>query len=474
MNTLLRAVLVASVVLIAACGKGDKGDTGPQGPAGPAGTSSPSVSAITPVRVFSGRKVEVTLSGDATSWSSTTTVDFGTGITVDKLTVASPSSLVAEITVAPDAALGPRDVTVKDSGSEAFKGAFHVDAPIDFSLTNGTLSQGSVVFGSIKNLDLANPFDTTSSGGGLFSAATFTNLKLDFGTGLTANVSDVQLYSTAFTMFVDVTAPTSAATAKVTSGPPMGPVADQTISILPSAFTVAPRTGTSLVAATPVTVTTTAAYASTLYALPPAAALSLYDVSATSTDTNATPAMYVLPASGKWTDMVGNASSGTFTFLAQTGDTFSGVFLDTSGGMGTYSVGFNSTAVAQSGTETGTATTIATAQQVDALPFVMTGGNMTSDSYQHVLKFTVSAADANKKIHVGTFAGDSTADTVVEIKNGMMGNTSFALSTDMVYLDDVVSPATTAAGDYYVLVTPSTGGSFDPTHGHYNLYIKLE
>src|SRR5438034_269885 len=85
---------------------GSAGTSGQQGPAGPAGPSGPSgvgvgdpqVSAISPARAFLGRKLEVTVSGVATKWAAATTIDFGTGITVDKVTAPSPDALLVALT----------------------------------------------------------------------------------------------------------------------------------------------------------------------------------------------------------------------------------------------------------------------------------------------------------------------------------------------------------------------------------------
>src|SRR5262245_27218158 len=91
-----------------------------------------SVSGVFPSSGFSGRVVRVEISGDTTEWGSNTTLDFGADVTVGTVTVASPTSLFADVTIAPTAALGPRDVNVK-TGSKTLtlKSSFKVDAPIE-------------------------------------------------------------------------------------------------------------------------------------------------------------------------------------------------------------------------------------------------------------------------------------------------------------------------------------------------------
>jgi hypothetical protein len=102
------------------------GCTGAQGPAGPPGTGSPSVSAVTPPSAFLARTVDLTIAGSGTSWSGTTTVSFANpGVKVNKVTAASASGLLVNVTVAADAAVGATDVTVSDGKTtETYKGAF--------------------------------------------------------------------------------------------------------------------------------------------------------------------------------------------------------------------------------------------------------------------------------------------------------------------------------------------------------------
>src|SRR6185369_7367228 len=111
----MRRIAFALVALVGCTG--DAGPEGPMGPQGPNGTGTPSVSAITPNHAFPARSVDVVISGDDTAFDASTTVDFGAGITVDKLTVVSVTQLAAHITIDETAALGTRDVTVTSNGA---------------------------------------------------------------------------------------------------------------------------------------------------------------------------------------------------------------------------------------------------------------------------------------------------------------------------------------------------------------------
>src|SRR5439155_20176908 len=81
------------------------------------GGTTPSANGIFPDSGFSGRKVRVEVSGDATNFKDGTTVSFGADVTVDKVSVASPTDLFADITIADTAAVGLRDVTITQGSS---------------------------------------------------------------------------------------------------------------------------------------------------------------------------------------------------------------------------------------------------------------------------------------------------------------------------------------------------------------------
>ncbi len=106
MKRLVVLGMLGAAGVLGACGSGAQGPTGAQGPAGMNGTdgtngeagppgsgapATPSVSGITPAQSFLSRTTELTISGYGTSWSSSTTVDFGgTDIVVNKITGREP------------------------------------------------------------------------------------------------------------------------------------------------------------------------------------------------------------------------------------------------------------------------------------------------------------------------------------------------------------------------------------------------
>ena len=130
------------------------------GLAGCAGTD-PSASGVFPTAGFLGRSVRVEISGDATAWGASSKVSFGEGITVDSVTVASPTALFADITIADTAPVGLRDVVVTGGDNVTLKQAFEIESPITITL-RGSLAQGSIATVDVVNHDFDTPFDTTS------------------------------------------------------------------------------------------------------------------------------------------------------------------------------------------------------------------------------------------------------------------------------------------------------------------------
>jgi hypothetical protein len=89
------------------------------------------VLSVTPSTVAAGSTRDVTISGALTHFGATSVAGFGAGVTVNSLTIASPTSAVANVSVAAGAAVGFRDVTVQtgaESAGETVPGPFLVTA----------------------------------------------------------------------------------------------------------------------------------------------------------------------------------------------------------------------------------------------------------------------------------------------------------------------------------------------------------
>ena len=127
--------------------------------AGCGGTDS-TVSGVFPAEGFTGRSLRVEISGDATEWSGSPGVNFGDGVTVSNVTVASPTTLFADITIADDAAPGLHDVTVTNDGTFTLKQAFELKSPIEVSF-RATSRRVAFRTSPIINHDFDTPFDLT-------------------------------------------------------------------------------------------------------------------------------------------------------------------------------------------------------------------------------------------------------------------------------------------------------------------------
>ena len=88
----------------------------------------PALTSVVPASAAQGVTLDVALTGVNTTFASgTTTVGFGAGIAVNSVTVTSPTSATANITVSPTAFTGGRTVTVT-TGTEVVTSAFAVTA----------------------------------------------------------------------------------------------------------------------------------------------------------------------------------------------------------------------------------------------------------------------------------------------------------------------------------------------------------
>lgn len=462
----LFAFTIASLS-IAACGS--DGAPGPKGDPGPAGTGvagDPSVSAVVPNKAFLARTVDVTISGFGTKWDEATKVDFGPGVTVDKVTVASPTALVASITIDKAANAGTRDVTVDAGGAKViYKGAFRVDSPLSLVL-KGQVAQGSIVIGTAQGKDLSTPFDTTSQGGGLFGPPEFTGVKVSDIGGATPLVSNVSLYSVDFSFTVDVTAAPGVKPFSLVSGAEGAPKVDFPY---PEGIDIKPRQPTVLTAGTPVQGSIAKPFDSVLYQITPSAGLNLVELRTQTSTPNARPSLVVLPKSGKFSDLVSNGASNLLVSTAA--DPYFVILWD-----GTGTAGYQATVGAVVTPATGAAEaanndTCATGQVATSLPFVLQGATLSSDTDEDWIRVTIGAGDANKKLRIRTLGGDPKTDTVVQLFQSD-GTTSVAgPSNDQDYHENLLSPAL-AAGTYCVKISASP--SFVATANAYQAVLRLE
>jgi hypothetical protein len=462
--------------LSAACGSGSAGPAGPAGPQGPAGTGSggtgtASVSGVEPSTAYLARTAHVTVSGYGTAWTDKTTIDFGMGITVSNVHAASPTALVADIAIDKAAAMGPRDVVVNDTpANETYKQAFTVSAPAALTL-QGSLAQGSIAIANIQLQDQSTPFDTTSQSDP-FGDVTYTNLAVTTPAGVTAQIESATTTSIQVLLTVDVDATAAAADFDLLSGPAADPT-DADFPV-PGGLTVTAQKATALTA-TPAMGNINAAYGSVLYSYTPGAALSIVDISASSNVTNASPGFVLLPSTGHFSDSLGffqpTTSAAATTTVLPTGTTpYYIIYWDNSGTTGAYTVGATATAPASTLATTATDDTQAGALVATALPFVLTGGTLTTASSIDWVQITTGSGDAGKVIHVQT-TGDPLTDVAVNILDSD-GATSIGGDDEGAPIDTTSSPIA-ASTTYYVTFAAGTL-DFDPADGSYDAIIRIE
>ncbi len=379
-------------------------------------STTPTASGVFPAEGFTGRQLRVEISGDATTWKDGATVDFGTGVTVNSVDVASPTDLFANITIDPMAAPGKNDVTVT-SGSKKYTlaKAFELVSPIAVTFS-GDVAQFGVPNFTISNLDFESPFDITQDQ----ATGAYPNLVITSPSGTEFIISAATQYQLSGQVFIDgngMSGPVS-----LVSGPQGGTT---NVTSVGSAMTVMPRTPT------PFSGSATGNFAavgdSAVYGVT-ASGNSLLHYKLTASDQNASPASAILGAGGTWrNDFIGAGYallSGSATIVV--------VNL---GGMGyTYTLTGAVEAVtsAAEGTDA-TNGTLAGALVATALPFEQTGGKMTSTTDQDWIKVTVDAAHANKSLHVVTNQGtDVSTDTAVEVTNCQTGGAKVSYTNGVV------------------------------------------
>jgi hypothetical protein len=431
------------------------------------------VSDIQPSTAFLARKSHVTISGYATSWTDATTIDFGAGITVANVHAASPTALVADLTIDKTAALGPRDVTVNDTTKETYSQAFTVALPAALTF-EGSLAQGSIAIANIVLQDQSTPFDTTGETDPLSGQTTYTNLALTVPSGVTASIETATTNAVQVLLTVDVDSTAGPADFELLSGPASDPT-DADFPV-PGGLTVAARTATALGAAA-ANGTVKTAYDSALYSYTPGASLAIVDFTAASTVTGANASFALLPSSGHFADIIGffqaangSGTAATTTVLPSSADPYYAIYWDNTGTTGAYTLGAASTTPAATHATTAADATKAGAVVATALPFVLTGGNLTAATSADWVKVTTGAGDAGKLIHAQT-TGDPLTDVAVTIYDS--DGTTVIGSEETGGWDDTTSSAVAASTTYYVVFSAGQLG-FDPTDGTYSGIIRLE
>lgn len=436
---------------------------------------TPSVSAIQPSTVYLGRTLDVHLSGFDTMWTDTTQLSLGDGITVNKVTAASPTGLTANITIDPHATVGTRDLTVMDgSNNELFKSTFDVEPPVKVTL-QGSLAQGALAVLHVDLQDKDNFFDSTNVPGFL-GPPTFTNVDIKAPAGVAFSVSSVTPTTVDATIFVDVDATPTTVDFDLVSGPPMG--ATVVHHVIPMGLTVAARTAMPLNVG-PNTGMAMGAFDSVLYTFSPATGGHITSLKVTGGGQNSSPGYVLLPKSGKIADAIDGTILTTKQLVTTNTDPYFVIFWDNTGDAG-YQFSLTRTDSAVTIVAEAANNDTAMMAQAVTLPGLVQNADLSPDPDTDIYSFTVAAGDVGKKMHVTTFAGDQGAGQSVEV----FGPTNLSTSRNMPAgpvdtggFVDFLSTALPSAGTYFVKVTNSMGdpvfGPTDPTL-RYDLWLRLE
>lgn len=426
------------------------------------GGTDPSASGVFPAAGFLGRHVRVEISGDATEWGASSKVNFGEGITVDSVTVASPTALFADITIAPTAPLGLRDVVVTGGDNVTLKQAFEIASPITVTV-RGTAAQGAIAVVDIVNHDFDTPFDTSTTGDGFFSPLVYTGVTATAGTGTRLQIASVSPYGMQADLLIDIDA---------ASGPlniESGPTGAATQFPLGANIEIAARTAMPLTAGTPTTATAAKGYESFLYEFTPAMFPALARFQA-STSGMGSPSIAVLPASGHFADLLGTGADQRQ--VAKASGKFYAVLFDLSGESGGYSIKAGSALLTVAAdTEPGNSTSAgATAC---TLPCLVENAQLATKTDEDWFKFTSGANDAGKKVRIRTLPGDDFTDTRVDLQLATNNSTVGGPSSDSGYHENFLSAVIAATTGYQVRIYASPEWA-DDTQTHYDALIYLE
>ncbi len=434
--------LFASLVVVAGCGGVD-----------------PSASGVFPAEGFTGRSLRVEISGDATEWSGTPGVNFGDGVTVSNVTVASPTTIFADITIAADAAPGLHDVTVTNDGTYVLKQAFKLESPLELAF-QGDVAQGGFPFFTITNHDFDTPFDLTQD-----SNDQYVNLGFTAPAGVTFSVQSATSYQLTGLVTIDTDA--MPGPFSIVSGPAM----KTTPFNLGANLDIVARTPEALNG----TVTGTLANIgdSKLYSITAPSSPSLIRIASSSSNQNANPAATLLPG-GRWSE----ALNGSLAVVEDAGTIPVSVY--DNGTAAGYNFSLSSKAEAlTAATEPATDVTTnpASAVTAGALPYMYTGsiGSATDSDY---IKVTLAAP--GKITIITTSAGENT-DTAVDLTmqngtsvldpQGPIDGTCFP-AFGFPCGEQVQSPML-AAGTYYFVISQGST-DYDADFSDYTAFVILD
>jgi len=466
----LLPISLSLAMFTVACGSSGDDNTGDAGTMG-----ANKLVDVFPPSGYVGRTMKVVLAGNGTTFDSSSTVSFGTGITVSGINVTGPDSLEATLKIDPTVAAGKVDVSVTSAGATITEPqAFELDAPVAGAAA-GDFQQGALGSITVTNNDLLNPFDTTQDQNtGAFTGVSVTSAD----PSVSLSVSNVTESEITLSALIDVNATTTGAIT-IQSGSLMSPVA---------AVPVAARTAQVITPGTAANFTV-AGNGSLLSVTASAAGLLNLEMTTTDTTMANNPGFVLLPASGKWADLIvvhqnfngPTADAALDNRVVAAGDKFYvvGLELGLFGAPG-YMATINAKTISLTGVTAVTDTGAAGDNSTPALAQALTGttaefdGTLTDITDVDCFKVTTAA---NKKIHVYTTDDNGNTDSIVQIFANATQTTlttpaPINASTDADFGDDIVT-ASLAAGTRAICVSPSSFLT-TITNGSYKAFVVIE
>ncbi|HEY5951954.1 MAG TPA: hypothetical protein VIV40_40940 [Kofleriaceae bacterium] len=432
-----------------------------------------SLNGVFPSSGFIGRKVRVEVSGDNASFADGLSLDFGPGVTVSNVAVASPTAVFAELTIADTAALGTRDVMVhQGSDMLTLKQAFKLESPVAVEL-KGSLAQGSVVSFTATNLDLTNLYDTTCGVSFLGLCLQYAGMNVETPAGITAVINSVEPFRMSGTLFIDTDA--QGGDLKFVSGLPDAPD-KQVTSAIGEKTEVAVREAVALPASTPTTTTVAASFDSHLYTFD-AAAASVSRFALSAGDPDASPTVYILPASGHFADLV--TSGAKPNVVSETAGKYFAIYADGSGLSGySYTIRVNPlTLSAMPESDVSGANNLSANAQNGGTntSLLLTSASLSSGDDVDWVRFSVPSGSGAKKVHVMTTGSDPYTDTVVEVyKSAEDPAKLLGESDDAGYHEDLVTSAISDTTATVIFVKIYASSYFQASHSQYVAAIWLE
>jgi hypothetical protein len=454
---------IALLLMVAACGTDG---------------TTPTASGVFPAEGFTGRSLRVEISGDATTWKDGATVDFGAGVTVNAVDVASPTDLFADVTIDPGAAIGKNDVTVTNGSKKyTLTKAFELVSPTPITWS-GDIAQGGVPFFTIENLDFSHQFDATQDQ----NTGEFSNTTVTGPAGTQVILSSVTPFEIQGQVFIDVNAAAGSTPFTIVSG------ATSATAATSVAGTIDIKARTPMAFSGMETISLPEKGSSQLYTFSATGATLIhYSLSGTSADS--APVSEVLSSGGTWaSDALGASPT-----ILETGGT--GFILVESFGTGADTVTMQGavdalTSAAEGADATnGTATGTTVVNAGMTLPFRQTGGMISTANDVDFVKFVAPAGSTGKHLHVTTNLGsDVNTNSVVEVDTGAAGATTFdgphdedsdcSFFCNNLGEDFVTTDPVTAGSTYWIRVSASTGSGFSPPYSTadkaYTLVFWLE